>query len=644
MATLYRISRRISSYLLVGGPTTGGSSAGSEPTLQPDQRGLDGGLLHGAGHPIAHADTTHPRVCHGGGPDATFSGKHLVAVQVRKATRREVHPRGSGSPGATVLLHPRKRQRTKFASRKRTGEAPHRTGPTPQAPPRRMVSSAAVGETEEAQPFLRANPNKSPIGKRRQDVDGRCSRPLKASLTSTFPSIKFVTARFGEGKYSCCPGFSILGTGRCTIAPLPVLSKRECATLYPRGLWALHRLGWRPSPADLNPDRPGLRTPLGLLFKDTLYRLETFRHDPLMLANALDQVANTPYEATKRTSLLPPILISIYQEELLVLLDSGSEITCINEDQFAILSAKARILTMTVASTFLHCATGQQSSHIKFQAWMDFSLNDVVFIFLVVKNLIRPVILEMDWFSQVKGALDFDANSLSFVVNDSRHTMPFHLDSFLRENEKSKTPQNPTTMPSLVMSAIPEPTPVDLAKTVTPFQVLQEKVDTISSLDPIQRSSLLAVLFTHQSVFNELPGRTPKYVHVTKMHDYTPFVKRAYPIAFSLRPEVEKVIQQMLQLGVIKREASQFASPMTVVKKKDGTVRICLDARWINQQMVTDCEAPRPLEDLFHSLQSIMFMSAINLRSSYWQIPLSPESTQYTAFLFNGQFYTYQVG
>ncbi|KAJ3620715.1 hypothetical protein MTP99_004641 [Tenebrio molitor] len=175
-----------------------------------------------------------------------------------------------------------------------------------------MVSSAAVGETEEAQPFLCANPNKSPIGKRRQDVDGRCSRPLKASQTFTFPRIKFVTARFGEDKYPCCPGFSILGTGRCTIAPLTVLSRRECATLYPRELWALHRLGWRPSPAGINPDRPGLRTPLGLLFKDTLYRPETLRHDPFMLANALDQAANTPYEATKRTSRLPHTPNSIH--------------------------------------------------------------------------------------------------------------------------------------------------------------------------------------------------------------------------------------------------------------------------------------------------------------------------------------------
>jgi hypothetical protein len=524
------------------------------------------------------------------------------------------------------VLHPPKLQRPKEA-------------PTPRAPPRRMVSSAAVGEAEGAQPFLGANINKSPIEKRQQDVDGRCFRPGKVSRTSMFPRIEFVPAGFAGDKYPCCPGFSILGTGGCIVAPLPVLSRDECAALYPKGRRTLRHLGWRPSTAGLNPDRPGLRAPLGLLFQDTLYRPETFRHDPLLLANALDQVANTPYEFTKRTSLLSHILISIHQEELLALLDSGSEVTCINEDQFAILSAKARILTLPVASTFIHCATGQQSSRIKFQAWMEFSLNGDITsscVFLVVKNLIRPVILGMDWFSRVKGKLDFDANSLTFMSNNVSHAVPFHVDSFLRESDSPPTS-------SLLVSATFEPLRLDLSRTITPMEVLREKVDAIAPLSPSQKSQLFDVLVSHQTVFNELPVRTNEYVHVIKMHDATPFIKRAYPIAFSLRPEVENVIQQMLQLGVIKREASHFASPMAVVKKKDGSVRICLDARWINQQMVSDCEAPRPPEDLFHSFPSMRFMSAIDLRSSYWQIPLSAESTQYTAFLFNGQSYTYQV-
>ncbi|KAJ3662473.1 hypothetical protein Zmor_006821 [Zophobas morio] len=185
--------------------------------------------------------------------------------------------------------------------------------------------------------------------------------------------------------------------------------------------------------------------------------------------------------------------------------------------------------------------------------------------------------------------------------------------------------------------------PPNLGRTITPFFVLEEKVRSIASLDPSQQRLLLTMFSRHQTVFNELPGRSDKYVHVIQMHDTTPFVRKAYPIAFSLRPEVEKVINQMLELGVIKREASPFASPMTVVRKKDGSVRICLDARWANKQMVTDCEAPRPPEDLLQSFQSIRFMSTIDLRASYWQIPLCPESTQYTAFLFNGQSYTCQV-
>jgi hypothetical protein len=181
----------------------------------------------------------------------------------------------------------------------------------------------------------------------------------------------------------------------------------------------------------------------------------------------------------------------------------------------------------------------------------------------------------------------------------------------------------------------------DLSTTITPLSGLCDKAESVTTLSREQRDQLYRVLASHHVIFNGLPGRMHKYAHEIKMHDQTPFVKRAYPIAFSLRPQVEKTIRNMERTGVIKRESSPFASAMTVVKKKDGTVRVCFDAGWVNQEMVADCEAPRPPEDLLHSFQSIRYISAIDLRSSYWQIPLSPLSTPYTAFLFNGQSYTY---
>jgi hypothetical protein len=164
-AKLYRISRRFSGTYLVGGPTTGSSGADFEPTLRPDQRGLDGGLLHGASHPVAHTDTAHSGSVNGGGSDATLSGRTSRCCSSRKSHggERSIQEALDFLERQSVL-HPPKLQRPKEA-------------PTPHAPPRRMVSSAAVGETEGAQPFLGANINKSPIEKRQQDVDGRCFRP-----------------------------------------------------------------------------------------------------------------------------------------------------------------------------------------------------------------------------------------------------------------------------------------------------------------------------------------------------------------------------------------------------------------------------------------------------------------------------------
>lgn len=68
-------------------------------------------------------------------------------------------------------------------------------------------------------------------------------------------------------------------------------------------------------------------------------------------------------------------------------------------------------------------------------------------------------------------------------------------------------------------------------------------------------------------------------------------------------------------------------------------VRICLDARRLNEAMVGDRGCPPIIEDL---LQGFNGATTIDITSSYWQIPLYPESTKYVAFLYNGKSYTFQ--
>ena len=463
--------------------------------------------------------------------------------------------------------------------------------------------------------------------------------PNLSSKTSNFPFIRFVpagcsNAEPGKGSADFVAGPVAYALRK--IGPLPALPRINYSPMYPKGLSLLQRHGWRHN-QPLGARATGLQTPLGVvvapsapcLIRENLCPLDSFQVATLR-KSATDAPANS-----SRLSVLPHVVISIFQEDFLALVDSGSEVTCINEEQFLSLSSRFHIPSLPVASTHIRGATGQQSPRIKFQVWLEFSVGGQTSanVFLVVKNLIRPVILGVDWLSEVDAWLYFPEKVLSIRVREERHEVPFQVDSLVSEAESVNSMAYPVKL-----GAAPQ-----LARTVVSLDTLKEKVDKIPALSTSQKDQLLVLLERRRAVFNELPGRTDKYVHTIKMHDTTPFLRKAYPIPFSLRPEVETVIKQMMDLGVVKREASPFASPMTAVRKKDGSVRVCLDARWINKQMVADCEAPRPPEELLQSLQSVRFLSTIDLRSSYWQIPLSPESTQYTAFLFNGQSYTYQV-
>jgi hypothetical protein len=140
-----------------------------------------------------------------------------------------------------------------------------------------------------------------------------------------------------------------------------------------------------------------------------------------------------------RFSILPQLSISIFGQEFLALLSSGSEVTCINEDDFKDLSAESRIPTLPVSSTHLRGVTGQ-SPRIKMQAFLQFAIGKDInssAIFLVVKDLVRPVILSMDWLLSVNASLDLHQSLLSLDSNGSQFSIPFHVDAVVCDPEAS---------------------------------------------------------------------------------------------------------------------------------------------------------------------------------------------------------------
>ncbi|KAL6459833.1 hypothetical protein MHYP_G00315920 [Metynnis hypsauchen] len=128
-------------------------------------------------------------------------------------------------------------------------------------------------------------------------------------------------------------------------------------------------------------------------------------------------------------------------------------------------------------------------------------------------------------------------------------------------------------------------------------------------------------------------GRTDKVRHRIKLSDETPFKLRARPIHPQDIEAVRRHIQELLDAGVIRESESPFASPIVVVRKKNGQVRLCIDYRRLNLQTIKDAYNLPKLEDTFSALVGSQWFSVLDLKSGYYQIEVEEADKPKTAFV-----------
>ena len=91
--------------------------------------------------------------------------------------------------------------------------------------------------------------------------------------------------------------------------------------------------------------------------------------------------------------------------------------------------------------------------------------------------------------------------------------------------------------------------------------------------------------------------------------------------------EAKKQIESMLDHGFVRPSDSPYGAPVLFVPKKDGSLRFCVDYRWLNKKTVKN-RYPLPLlEELFDRLGSAKVFSKIDLWSGYWQMPVESQET-----------------
>ena len=151
-----------------------------------------------------------------------------------------------------------------------------------------------------------------------------------------------------------------------------------------------------------------------------------------------------------------------------------------------------------------------------------------------------------------------------------------------------------------------------------------------------QKQAFQHVLDRHQAAFaqDDLDlGYADAVRHNIRTKDDSPVALPYRRIPPQQLKEVQEHIRGLLEKNIIVESNSPYAAPVVIVRKKDNTIRLCVDYRRLNAKTIGDAyPLPRILES-FDALVGAQYFSTLDLASGYHQIAMAPEDQHKTAFV-----------
>lgn len=284
-------------------------------------------------------------------------------------------------------------------------------------------------------------------------------------------------------------------------------------------------------------------------------------------------------------------------------------------------------------------ATSKRSKRVTKQVYVDVVVGEIKTkaICLVVANLVREVILGVDWLTENRVIIDFITQSMK--INDQEtdsHLVTMHKYS-QEEDRKITVIQTVENYP--YNQSVDEVHHKETKMQINEITSIIEKLDLSSR----KKDMLHEVLLQNKEVFQDSPGRIKGFECKLNIKNDEEYFERNYPVPYAYKGAVDIQINKMLEAGVIERTTSPYINPLVVVIKKDGAVRLCLDARQLNRRLVPEHESPCPPQEILQSFGEFKWLTNLDLVASYWQVPLKRESRPYTAFKYRENVYAFTV-
>lgn len=154
------------------------------------------------------------------------------------------------------------------------------------------------------------------------------------------------------------------------------------------------------------------------------------------------------------------------------------------------------------------------------------------------------------------------------------------------------------------------------------------------------------LLYKNLSVFsvNDADlGRTQLITHQIETGNAKPIKLPPRRVPLHLQEEVAEHIKGMQVNGIVQPSCSPWGAPVVPVRKKDGTLRFCVDYRRLNDVTRKDAYPLPRIDDALDSLAHAQWFSTLDLASGYWQVEVDPRDKHKTAFITRQGLFEFNV-
>ena len=251
--------------------------------------------------------------------------------------------------------------------------------------------------------------------------------------------------------------------------------------------------------------------------------------------------------------------------------------------------------------------------------------------FVVVEELYPHVLIGLEFFCDNKCQVDIETETLKNRIRDQAgKTVPLYVGDRL---------EPPTDKRACVLQ-----TEGKIQEPVVSHEVLEKNDEDVNEIvelaawdlqDSQIKEKLSSLIGIYRDVFalvKDPLGIAIGTEHLIDTSENPPFKIAPYKVAAYKFLAVQKEIKEMLDKGVIVPSKSPYSSPIVMVPKKDGTNRMCMDYRKLNEITTKDAYPLTRIGHTIDALQGAGYFSSVDSASRYWQVPVAEKDRLKTAF------------